>query len=86
MNGEDLEVRSRALNYMFDILIVYGNKFSGNFWDTDWFSAILLPIFTVLWSKTDMAKFGTAGSNNESDDNLSARLSTRMVRRRCAIW
>lgn len=78
MNGEDLEVRSRALNYMFDILIVYGNKFSGNFWDTIG-RQLLFPIFTVLRSKTDMAKFGTAGSNNESDDNLSVWLSTTMV-------
>lgn len=78
MNGEDLEVRSRALNYMFDVLTVHGDKFSVNFWETI-SRQLLFPIFTVLRSKTDMAKFGTAGSSNESDDNLSVWLSTTMV-------
>lgn len=71
MNGEDLEVRSRALNYMFDTLTEYGSKFSENFWDTVC-RQLLFPIFVVLKSRSEMARFNT-------QDDMSVWLSTTMI-------
>lgn len=71
MNGEDLEVRSRALNYLFDILVDQGSKFSPTFWDTVC-RQILFPIFVVLKSRSEMARFNT-------QDNMSVWLSTTMI-------
>lgn len=71
MTGEDLEVRSRALSYLFDTLITYGNNFPREFWDMLW-RQLLYPIFMVLKSKSEMTKV----LNHEE---LSVWLSTTMI-------
>lgn len=71
MTGEDLEVRSRALSYLFDTLTRYGREFPRNFWDTLW-RQLLYPIFMVLKSKSEMSK----ALNHEE---LSVWLSTTMI-------
>lgn len=71
MNGEDLEVRSRALNYMFDTLTEYGNSFTPEFWDTIC-KQLLFPTFVVLKSRSEMARFNT-------QDDMSVWLSTTMI-------
>jgi brefeldin A-inhibited guanine nucleotide-exchange protein len=71
MTGEDLEVRSNALNYLFDSLIRYGNNFPPNFWDILW-RQLLYPIFMVLKSKSEM-------SNVANQEELSVWLSTTMI-------
>jgi brefeldin A-inhibited guanine nucleotide-exchange protein len=71
MTGEDLEVRSRALSYLFDTLIGYGRDFPREFWDMLW-RQLLYPIFMVLKSKSEMTKV----LNHEE---LSVWLSTTMI-------
>ena len=71
MTGDDLEVRSRALNYLFETLIRYGGDFPPEFWDTLW-RQILYPIFVVLQSKTEMSKV-------PNHEELSVWLSTTMI-------
>ncbi|KAF2456126.1 hypothetical protein BDY21DRAFT_364861 [Lineolata rhizophorae] len=71
MTGDDLEVRSRALNYLFEILVKYGGDFPQDFWDTLW-RQLLFPIFMVLKSKSEMSKV----LNHEE---LSVWLSTTMI-------
>ena len=71
MTGEDLEVRSRALSYLFDTLIGYGSNFPQEFWDMLW-RQLLYPIFMVLKSKSEMTKV----LNHEE---LSVWLSTTMI-------
>jgi len=71
MTGEDLEVRSQALNYLFDTLIKYGKDFPPDFWDILW-RQLLYPIFMVLKSKSEMSK----APNHE---DLSVWLSTTMI-------
>ena len=71
MTGEDLEVRSRALTYLFETLIRYGGDFPTDFWDVLW-RQVLYPIFIVLQSKSEMAK----APNHEE---LSVWLSTTMI-------
>lgn len=71
MTGEDLEVRSRALSYLFDTLISYGRDFPRQFWDMLW-RQLLYPIFMVLKSKSEMTKV----LNHEE---LSVWLSTTMI-------
>lgn len=71
MTGEDLEVRSRALAYLFETLVRYGGDFPVDFWDVLW-RQLLYPIFVVLQSKSDMAK----APNHEE---LSVWLSTTMI-------
>jgi brefeldin A-inhibited guanine nucleotide-exchange protein len=71
MTGEDLEVRSRALSYLFDTLISYGGEFPRDFWDMLW-RQLLYPIFMVLKSKSEMTKV----LNHEE---LSVWLSTTMI-------
>ncbi|KAF2870571.1 hypothetical protein BDV95DRAFT_495719 [Massariosphaeria phaeospora] len=71
MTGEDLEVRSRALNYLFDTLISYGRDFPQDFWDMLW-RQLLYPIFMVLKSNSEMSKV----LNHE---DLSVWLSTTMI-------
>lgn len=70
---EDLEVRSRALNYMFDTLTEYGNSFSEDFWDTVC-KQLLFPTFVVLKSRSEMAR-----SRMNVQDNMSVWLSTTMI-------
>lgn len=71
MTGEDLEVRSRALSYLFETLITYGGDFPQEFWDMLW-RQLLYPIFMVLKSKSEMSKV----LNHEE---LSVWLSTTMI-------
>ena len=71
MTGEDLEVRSQALNYLFDTLIKYGGDFPPQFWDILW-RQLLYPIFMVLRSRSEMSKV----LNHE---DLSVWLSTTMI-------
>lgn len=67
MNGEDLEVRSRALNYLFDVLVEYGGQFEPAFWDSIC-RKLLFPIFIVLKSRSSL-----------SHDEMSVWLSTTMI-------
>ena len=71
MTGEDLEVRSRALTYLFETLVRYGGDFPIEFWDVLW-RQVLYPIFVVLQSKSEMSK----APNHEE---LSVWLSTTMI-------
>ncbi|PGG98098.1 hypothetical protein AJ79_08979 [Helicocarpus griseus UAMH5409] len=71
MTGDDLEVRSRALNYLFETLIRYGGDFPSEFWDVLW-RQLLYPIFVVLQSKSEMSKV-------PNHEELSVWLSTTMI-------
>jgi len=71
MTGDDLEVRSQALNYLFDTLIKYGGDFPLDFWDILW-RQLLYPIFMVLRSKSEMSKI-------QNHEDLSVWLSTTMI-------
>ncbi|KAI4216052.1 MAG: hypothetical protein LQ351_001548 [Letrouitia transgressa] len=71
MTGEDLEVRSLALNYLFETLIQYGGDFPPEFWDVLW-RQLLYPIFMVLKSKSEMSK----ALNHE---DLTFWLSTTLI-------
>ncbi|CAK7565769.1 MAG: guanine nucleotide exchange protein for ADP-robosylation factor [Sporothrix epigloea] len=71
MTGEDLEVRSNALNYFFETLLRYGGDFTPEFWDILWRQQ-LYPIFLVLRSRPEM-------SNVLSHEELSVWLSTTMI-------
>lgn len=71
MTGEDLEIRSNALNYLFESLINYGRDFPHDFWDILW-RQLLYPIFMVLKSKSEM-------SNVLTHEELSVWLSTTMI-------
>ncbi|KIW08699.1 uncharacterized protein PV09_00646 [Verruconis gallopava] len=71
MTGDDLEVRSRALNYLFETLMRYGGDFPLDFWDILW-RQLLYPIFMVLRSKSEMSKFAT-------NEDLSIWLSSTMI-------
>ena len=71
MTGEDLEVRSNALNYLFESLIRYGGDFPPDFWDILW-RQLLYPIFMVLKSKSEL-------SNALTHEELSVWLSTTMI-------
>jgi brefeldin A-inhibited guanine nucleotide-exchange protein len=72
MTGEDLEVRSRALNYLFDTLTRYGGDFPRDFWDTLW-RQLLYPIFMVL---KDRKAINHEAANHEE---LSVWLSTTLI-------
>lgn len=71
MTGDDLEVRSRAQQYLFETLTKYGGDFSKDFWDTLW-RQVLYPIFVVLQSKSEM-------SRAPNQEVLSVWLSTTMI-------
>ncbi|KAK3943212.1 hypothetical protein QBC46DRAFT_351594 [Diplogelasinospora grovesii] len=71
MTGEDLEVRSNALNYFFEALLRYGGEFPQDFWDILWRQQ-LYPIFMVLRSRPEM-------SNVLNHEELSVWLSTTMI-------
>jgi brefeldin A-inhibited guanine nucleotide-exchange protein len=47
MEGNDLEVRSKALNYMFESLIIHGKNFDEAFW-AKVCTELLFPIFDIL--------------------------------------
>lgn len=71
MTGEDLEVRSSALEFFFAALVKYGGDFSPEFWDILWRQQ-LYPIFMVLRSKPEM-------TNVLNHEELSVWLSTTMI-------
>ncbi|SCU81876.1 LADA_0C01596g1_1 [Lachancea dasiensis] len=71
MTAEDLEVRSRALNYMFDALVAYGGEFDDAFW-TSICTKLLFPIFGVLSKHWEVNQFN-------SHDDLSVWLSTTLI-------
>jgi brefeldin A-inhibited guanine nucleotide-exchange protein len=71
MTGEDLEVRSNALEYFFAALIKYGGDFTPEFWDILWRQQ-LYPIFMVLRSRPEM-------TNVLNHEELSVWLSTTMI-------
>lgn len=71
MTGEDLEVRSNALNYFFEALLKYGGDFPPEFWDILWRQQ-LYPIFMVLRSRPEM-------TNALNHEELSVWLSTTMI-------
>jgi brefeldin A-inhibited guanine nucleotide-exchange protein len=71
MTGEDLEVRSNALEFFFAALIKYGGDFTPEFWDILWRQQ-LYPIFMVLRSRPEMA-------NVLNHEELSVWLSTTMI-------
>ncbi|POR34718.1 Protein transport protein SEC7 [Tolypocladium paradoxum] len=71
MTGEDLEVRSNALEYFFAALIKHGGGFTPEFWDILWRQQ-LYPIFMVLRSRPEM-------SNVLNHEELSVWLSTTMI-------
>ncbi|KAM0348623.1 hypothetical protein ACHAPU_004058 [Fusarium lateritium] len=71
MTGEDLEVRSNALEYFFETLLRYGGGFPSEFWDILWRQQ-LYPIFMVLRSRPEM-------SNVLNHEELSVWLSTTMI-------
>jgi brefeldin A-inhibited guanine nucleotide-exchange protein len=72
MTGEDLEVRSRALNYLFDTLTRYGRDFPRDFWDTLW-RQLLYPIFMVLKDRRAISQEAA------SQEELSVWLSTTLI-------
>ncbi|KAI9793239.1 MAG: guanine nucleotide exchange protein for ADP-robosylation factor [Peltula sp. TS41687] len=72
MTGDDLEVRSRALGYLFETIIKHGGSFSSDFWDTLWLQ-VLSPTFEVLKStKADL-------NRDLNQEELSVWLSTTMI-------
>ncbi|SCV04177.1 LANO_0G08636g1_1 [Lachancea nothofagi CBS 11611] len=71
MTADDLEVRSRALNYMFDALVAYGGEFDDTFW-TSICTKLLFPIFGVLSKHWEVNQFN-------SHDDLSVWLSTTLI-------
>lgn len=72
MNGDELEVRSRALSHLFDILLEYGENFDVQFWDLVC-KDLLFPIFSVLNQKWELRNF------EDSNDNFSVWLSTTLI-------
>ncbi|KAI9163786.1 Protein transport protein SEC7 [Paramyrothecium foliicola] len=71
MTGEDLEVRSNALEFFFEALLRYGGDFPPEFWDILWRQQ-LYPIFMVLRSRPEM-------TNALNHEELSVWLSTTMI-------
>jgi brefeldin A-inhibited guanine nucleotide-exchange protein len=71
MTGDDLEVRQRALDVLFDTLETYGGSYSSGFWDIVC-RKILFPIFGVLRARPDDSHF--------NDEELSVWLSTTMIK------
>lgn len=71
MTANDLEVRSRALNNMFDALVAYGSNFDEEFWKKIC-NKLLFPIFDVLSKHWEINQFN-------SHDDLSVWLSTTLI-------
>jgi len=74
MTGEDLEVRSRSLNYLFETLTRYGGDFPKDFWETLW-RQVLYPIFVVLQSKSEMSKAPAAPEMMPIGTNTNSTLT-----------
>lgn len=71
MTADDLEVRSRALNFMFDALVAYGSEFDDAFWGKIC-TKLLFPIFGVLSKHWEVNQFN-------SHDDLTVWLSTTLI-------
>ena len=71
MTGEELEVRSKALSSLFDLLMKYGKFFDQNFWNTI-FHELLFPIFDVLRNHWEL-------NLEVLNDKLSVWLSTTLI-------
>ncbi|RCK64588.1 Protein transport protein SEC7 [Candida viswanathii] len=71
MTGEELEVRSRALTYLFDVLMKYGEYFDLEFWDVIC-QNLLFPIFSVLSNHWEIGL-------DDLNDKLSVWLSTTLI-------
>lgn len=72
MTGEELEVRSRALNHLFKIIMEYGSHFEIEFWKEIHFK-LLFPIFSVLSNHWELSNL------DNDDDKLSVWLSTTLI-------
>lgn len=70
MTGEELEVRSRALSYLFDSINEYGEHFESEFWDMVC-KQLLFPIFGVLSNHWEL--------NSADIDKLLVWLSTTLI-------
>ncbi|CAI5758610.1 unnamed protein product [Candida verbasci] len=71
MTGEELEVRSRALNGFFDVLMKYGEYFEVEFWDMI-FHKLLFPIFNILTNHWEIGL-------DDLNDKTSVWLSTTLI-------
>ncbi|KAG7192263.1 guanine nucleotide exchange protein for ADP-robosylation factor [Scheffersomyces spartinae] len=71
MTGQELEVRSRALNFLFNILTTYGEYFDLEFWEQI-NKEILFPTFVILNEYWEV-------SVDTTNDNLSVWLSTTLI-------
>ncbi|CAD1811108.1 Protein transport protein SEC7 [Candida parapsilosis] len=71
MTGQELEVRSRALNSLFDLIMKYGKYFDQEFWNLI-SRELLFPMFQVLGNHWEL-------SLDELNDNLSVWLSTTLI-------
>lgn len=81
MTGEELEVRSRALNHFFDVLLKYGKHFELDFWDLV-YHKLLSPIFGVLsdpWEVKYDGAPGQANGNLSERDRMSFWVSTTLI-------
>ncbi|KAK6202334.1 guanine nucleotide exchange protein for ADP-robosylation factor [Scheffersomyces amazonensis] len=71
MQGDELEVRARALNYLFTVISQYGEYFEIPFWDRIC-KELLFPIFGILSKHWQL-------NIDESNDKLSVWLSTTLI-------
>ncbi|ORX95160.1 hypothetical protein K493DRAFT_407713 [Basidiobolus meristosporus CBS 931.73] len=71
MNCDDLEVRDRALDFMFDTFKQHGANFSCDFW-ASMFQQIVFPMFHDLDSSSKKSRF-------RSQEDLSVWISTTLV-------
>lgn len=70
MTGEELEVRSRALKSLFEVLMNYGKNFAFDFWERICHQ-LLFPIFSVLSNHWELSNF--------NNDKVSVWLSSTMI-------
>lgn len=73
MTSSDLEVRSLALNQLFDDLVQFGDRFDAEFWNQI-STKLLFPIFGVLSKHWEIEEF-----NNNNHDDFSVWLSTTLI-------
>ncbi|KAK9722111.1 guanine nucleotide exchange protein for ADP-robosylation factor [Basidiobolus ranarum] len=71
MNCEDLEVRNRALDFMFDCLKQHGANFPKDFWKSI-FQQVIFPIFHDLDSSNKKTRF-------RNQEDMSVWLSTTLI-------
>lgn len=72
MQSDDVEVRKRALIYLFETLKKHGNTFTPEFWDTV-SRQIVFPLFD------DLKNGGTSQRRKMTPEDLSVWLSTTMI-------